>query len=101
LGVAVKDWLTASQVVALIVVVPCRKHAVAYEGTKAQHLGKGDVAYSHIGDSLRRLTSVDVGSKRNGFEFRKLFIEGKRKDVAYSHIEERGRRQALMVCRLI
>jgi hypothetical protein len=25
-----------------------RRHAAAYEGTKAQHLGKGDVAYSHI-----------------------------------------------------
>jgi hypothetical protein len=54
LGVAVKDWLTTSQVVApsgwvpgLIMVVPCRKHAAAYEGTKAQQLGKGDVAYLH------------------------------------------------------
>jgi hypothetical protein len=61
-----------------------------------------------IDDSLRRLTSVDVGSKRNGFEFRKLFIEEKRKDVGgqrgvnvvYSHIEEQRRRQTL-VCRLI
>jgi hypothetical protein len=35
----------------------------------------------YIGDSLRRLTSVDVGSKRNCFESRKLFIEEKRKDV--------------------
>jgi hypothetical protein len=42
---------------------------------------KGNVAYSHIGDSLRRLTSVDVRSKRNCFESRKLFIEEKRKDV--------------------
>jgi hypothetical protein len=101
-----------------------------------------------INDSLRRLTSIDVGSKRNGFEFRKLFIEEKRRDVGetvgseestsfiqrkdfserrrtltarrhaaayegtkaqhlgkgdvtYSHIKERGRRQALVVCMVV
>jgi hypothetical protein len=53
------------------------------------------------GLAVSQLTSVDVGSKRNGFEFRKLFIEEKRKDFAYLRIEERRRRQALMVCRLI
>jgi hypothetical protein len=30
-----------------------------------------------INDSLRRLNSVDVGGKRNSFEFCKLFIEEK------------------------
>jgi hypothetical protein len=39
-------------VLGLIVVVTFRKHAAAYEGTKSQHLEKGDVAYSHISDSL-------------------------------------------------
>jgi hypothetical protein len=82
LGVAVKDWLTASQVAApsgwvpgLIVVVTCRKHGAAYEGTKAQHLEKGDVAYSHIGDSLIYRRTVCRGNLVNVGE--KTLMKGK------------------------
>jgi hypothetical protein len=70
LGVAVKDRLTARRwqrrlfVPGLAVVIPYR--ASLFDG-------------GCINDSLRRLTSVDVRSRRNGFEFCKVIYRRKEK----------------------
>jgi hypothetical protein len=61
LGVAIKDWLTASQVATPSgwEPGPIVTNATAYEGTKAQYLGKGDVAYfAYTVTVFSRKTSV-------------------------------------------